>query len=80
MLTCCRALGWAARIFLNLRMMQGRLIEDVIRPMCGGWELSTDTLTPKPGYTSLATAPNSPQGLEGMPGIETGICELLVYK
>lgn len=57
-----------------------RLIEDVIQPMRGGWELSTDNLTPKPVYTSLVTAPNSPQGLEGMPGIEMGICELLVYK
>lgn len=59
--------------FSQFKMMKARLIEDVIRPMCGGWELSIDTLTPKPGYTSLATVLYSPQGLEGMSGIEMGI-------
>lgn len=59
--------------FSQFKMMKARLFEDVIQPVCGGWELSIDSLTPKPGYMSLATAPYSPRGLEGMSGIEMGI-------
>lgn len=59
--------------FSQFKMMKVKFIEDVIRSVCGGWKLSIDTVTPKPGYTSLATAPYSPRGLEGMSGIEMGI-------
>lgn len=49
--------------FSQFKMMKVRFTEDVIRPVCGGWKLSIDTVTPKPGYTSLATAPYNTPGL-----------------
>lgn len=59
--------------FSQFKMVKARLMEDVIWPVWGGWELSRATLIPKSGYISLVTAPYNPQGLEGLSGIEMGI-------